>query len=86
MAALKPNLDLVNQSHEEQIEAIDKTFEKANDPGFLSTLKHPSNPSLEVKEIISVFPEFQESLRGQNKFDRDPWDGYETEEDEVSNK
>jgi len=35
MAALKPNLDLVNQSHEEQIEAIDKTFEKANDLGLL---------------------------------------------------
>ncbi|CAG8497244.1 9498_t:CDS:2 [Funneliformis caledonium] len=82
MAALKPNFDLVNQSHEEQIEAIDKTFEKANDLGFLSTLKHPSNPSLKVEEIIPVFPEFQESLRGQNKFDKDPWDGYESEDDD----
>ncbi|RIA95788.1 RNA polymerase II-associated [Glomus cerebriforme] len=82
MAALKANSDLVDQSHEEQIKAIDKTFEKANDPEFLSTLKHPTNPSLKVKEIIPVFPEFQESLRGQNKFDRDPWEGYEIEEDE----
>ncbi|CAB4486936.1 unnamed protein product [Rhizophagus irregularis] len=82
MAALKANLDLVDQSHEEQIKAIDRTFEKANDPEFLSTLKHPSNSSLKVKEIIPVFPEFQESLRGQNKFDRDPWEGYEIDDDE----
>ncbi|CAG8437025.1 13910_t:CDS:2 [Rhizophagus irregularis] len=49
MAALKANLDLVDQSHEEQIKAIDRTFEKANDPEFLSTLKHPSNSSLKDK-------------------------------------
>ena len=86
MAALKANSDLVDQSHEEQIKAIDSTFEKANDPDFLSTLKHPTNPLLKAKEIIPVFPEFQESLRGQNKFDRDPWEGFEIDEDEVSTK
>ncbi|CAB5192077.1 unnamed protein product [Rhizophagus irregularis] len=60
-------------------EAVYKTNKTTTMESRMAALK--ANLDL-VKEIIPVFPEFQESLRGQNKFDRDPWEGYEIDDDE----
>ncbi|CAG8729205.1 5544_t:CDS:2, partial [Racocetra fulgida] len=88
MATLKVNQMDLEQSHEEQIAAIEESFRIANDPEFLKKLEHPKNPKAKPEEILSILPEFeyQHIVVVQASFDNDPWEGLPLEDDEDHGK
>ncbi|CAJ0640722.1 14334_t:CDS:2 [Entrophospora sp. SA101] len=89
LATDKVDNDILHQTHEEQIEAIEESFSVVNDPNWTKNLKHPQNPDLKPVEILPVFPEFEivnGSLLAEINFDgeiRDPNDSSDEEKDDF---
>ncbi|CAG8525609.1 11426_t:CDS:2 [Diversispora eburnea] len=84
MATLKASNEFLHRTHEEQIAAIEHSFEAANDPKRLKQLKHAKDPNIKPVEIIPVFPDFEvrNALLAHLILDGDPWGGISLEDDD----
>ncbi|RHZ76952.1 hypothetical protein Glove_187g122 [Diversispora epigaea] len=84
MATLKASNEFLLRTHEEQIAAIEYSFEAANDPKRLKQLKHAKDPNIKPVEIIPVFPDFEvrNALLAHLILDGDPWGGISLEDDD----
>lgn len=77
---------MLEQTREEQLAAIDKTFTMA---GQMSQIRHPVNPNLSIKSVQPLLPDFDNWGKDfcQGTFDVDPssnqvgiWDGLSSTE------
>ena len=62
---------MLEQTREEQLAAIDKTFTMA---GLTSEIRHPVNPNLSIKSVQPLLPDFENWGKDfcQGTFDVDP--------------
>ncbi|CAG8580493.1 9138_t:CDS:2, partial [Acaulospora colombiana] len=88
MATLKASNDLLNRTHEEQIAAIEYSFEAANDPKRLKKLEHYKDQKITPVEILPILPDFEMRNRilAHCCFDSDPWEGVPMEDDDDQGK
>jgi RNA polymerase II-associated factor 1 len=48
-----------NMTIDEQVEAIEKTFDHVNNAEKIQHVKHPNNPNLTVSQVFPLFPDFE---------------------------
>ncbi|CAG8461458.1 661_t:CDS:2 [Paraglomus occultum] len=71
--------EITERTREEQIRAIEKSFDSVNDAEKLKKLKHPTKADVHVEEIIPLFPDLKEMDMALThcSFNTDPFEGAE---------
>lgn len=71
--------EITERTREEQIRAIERSFDSVNDAEKLKKLKHPTKADVHVEEIIPLFPDLKEMDMALThcSFNTDPFEGAE---------
>jgi hypothetical protein len=80
--------EIMERSKDEQIRAIEHSFDSVNDAEKLKKLKHPTKTDVHVEEIVPLFPDSKEMDMALTycSFNTDPFEGAEERLQTVSNR